>query len=58
MLSIVEKVKNLLKCKAEKKEKCQPQQEEKPEDSTQEQADSSEEGGSNRAVKLVLAFGG
>jgi len=47
MLSIVEKVKNMFRCKAEKKEKYQPQQEEKPEDSTQEQAGSSEEGASN-----------
>lgn len=47
MLSIIEKVKHLFKCKAEKKAECQPQQEEKAEDKSQEQTSCSEEGGSN-----------
>jgi len=47
MLSIIEKVKDLFKCKAERKNQCQPQQEEKPEDRTQEQTSCSEEDGSN-----------
>ncbi|MFH1613734.1 MAG: hypothetical protein ABIG61_01440 [Planctomycetota bacterium] len=47
MLAIIEKVKDLFKCKAERKNQCQPQQEEKPEDSSREQTHNSEEGGSN-----------
>jgi hypothetical protein len=47
MLTIIEKVKDLFKCKCEKKEESEPQQEEKPEDKTQEQTGSSEEGDSN-----------
>jgi len=47
MLAIIEKVKDLFKCKCGKKEESAPQQEEKPEDKTQEQTECSEEGGSN-----------
>jgi len=47
MLNIFERVKNLIKCKTEKKEKCQPKKEEKPKDSTQKQTSCSEEGSSN-----------
>jgi len=47
MLAIIEKVKDLFKCKCGKKEESEPRQEEKPEDKTQEQTGNSEEGGSN-----------
>lgn len=47
MLAIIEKVKDLFKCKCKKKEESAPQQEEKPEDKTQEPKECSEEGGSN-----------
>lgn len=47
MLAIIEKVKELFKCKCGKKEESEPQQEEKPEDKTQEQTGNSEESGSN-----------
>ena len=47
MLSIIEKVKDLFKCKAEKKAECELQQEKKPENRTQEQTSCSKEGGSN-----------
>jgi hypothetical protein len=47
MLGIIEKVKELFKCKTGRKAECELQQEEKPEDKTQEQTGCSEEGGSN-----------
>ena len=48
MLAIIEKVKDLFKCKCEKKEKSTPQQEEsKAEQCTEEQPTSSEETGSD-----------
>ena len=47
MLAIIEKVKDLFKCKCGKKEEPEPQQQEKSEDKTQEQTGSCEEGGSN-----------
>jgi len=43
MLAIIEKAKDLFKCKAE----CQPQQEEKPEDKSRGQAGCSEEDSPN-----------
>jgi hypothetical protein len=47
MFCIIEKVKELLRSKAEKKTECELQQEKKPEDNTQEQITCSEEDGSN-----------
>lgn len=46
-MSIVGKIKDLFKYKAEKKAEREPQQEEKAEDKSQEQTTCSEEGGSN-----------
>jgi len=47
MLSIIEKVKNLFKCKVKKKAKCAPQQGEKAEDKSQEQTGCSKKSDSN-----------
>lgn len=47
MLAIIEKAKDLFKCKAEKEAECQPQQEEKHEDKSRGQAGCSEEDSSN-----------
>jgi len=57
MFCIIEKVKELLSSKAEKKTECELQQEKKPEHNTQEQIDYSKEGGSNRVPKLASALG-